>query len=154
MEVLIAVAIVALAALPILALLSVAIDSSREAFSTVNKSRIGAELIGEIQQASWTEVTSWHGKEFYYDGDGQRLPDGPKEDAVYTASVRIKSSRAGTILGPTTASANSHLKQLLVAVSNKPGALGSEHVKEALDSPTQKNQGIDFYRAVLVNSQK
>ena len=154
MEVLVAVAVVAVAAVPILGLLSFAIDSSRSAFSSVNSSRIGSEIIGEIQQASWDEKNQWQGKEIYYDGDGQRIPDGTAEDAVYTARVKIGASRSGPALGSTSAAANPHLKHVLVGVSSRPGEVGSQAVQEALNNPNERNRGVDFYRAVLVNTEK
>ena len=155
MEVLVAVAVVAVAALPILGLLSVAIDSSRSAFSSVSKARIGAELIGEIQQASWNEAQLWNSREVYYDGDGQRIPDGTAEEAVYTARVKIVvSSRAGAIMGASISSANPYLRHVLVGVSSKPGTLGSEELQEVLSKPHERNRGVEFYRAVLVNTEK
>ena len=155
MEVLVAVAVVAVAAIPILGLLSVAIDSSRTAFASVSKARIGAELIGEVQQASWQEAQQWNGREVYYDGDGQRMPDGTAEDSVFTARVRIiVPSRAGTILGSSTSAANPHLRHVLVGVSSRPGTLGSEQLQEAMSNPQDKNRGVDFFRGVLVNTEK
>ena len=154
MEVLVAVAVVAVAAVPILGLLSFAIDSSRSAFSSVNSARIGAEVIGEIQQASWVETSQWNDREIYYDGDGQRIPDGTAEDAVYTARVRIKASRSGAALGSTSTASNPHLKHVLVGVSSRPGEVGSQAVQEALKNPQERNRGVDFYRAVLVNTEK
>ena len=135
-------------------MLGVAIESSREAFANVNNARIGAQLIGEIQQAGWSEASQWNGKEFYYDNEGLRIKDGTKDDAIYTAKVRIIATRSGVTLGSTSAASNLHLKQLLVAVSSRPGPLGSEDLQEAMNNPQNQFNNVEFYRSILVNTEK
>ncbi len=153
-EVVLAIGIVALVMLPVVGLLGTAIDTSREAFSKVNDSRIAAELVGELQQADWADIHSWNGREVFYDYQGQRLEDGTRENAVFTARIQIIQSRGGLALGTTSPAGNTNLLQVLVAVSSRPGEAGTAAIDLALSGTPTINRGVHLARSVVVNAER
>ena len=153
-EVVIAIGLVALVMVPVVALLGTAIDTSREAFAQVNDARIGAELVGELQQAEWDDLASWNGRKIYYDYQGQRLPDGTQEDAVFTAQIQVKGSLGGLGLGTTAPAGNPFLRQVIVAISSRPGEAGSLAIERALSDSSGSNRGVHIVRSVVVNADR
>lgn len=150
-EVVMAMGIVAIGMLPLVALLGTAMEASHEAFSRVANSRIGAELIGEVQQADWSDLGSWDGKQIRFDHNGQRLSGGSGDEAVFTARIRLPAASGGITLGTHAGSSNRHVRRVLVAVSSRPGPAGAQAIDAVLSGSEPPGVGAELFRAVVVN---
>jgi uncharacterized protein (TIGR02598 family) len=151
-EVVVAVAIVALVALPALALLSAAIDASRSASSQVGAARIGAALVGELQQAEWAALDSWHDRQLLFDAEAQPAPaDAQPAAAAFTARIVLSPAGHGLALSPSSPTPNHHLRSALVAVSSLPGEAGAASLDLALAASPQPSQDVRVFRTIIVD---
>jgi uncharacterized protein (TIGR02598 family) len=155
-EIVITVGILVTALVPLLGLLSVAIDTSGTASSRTVGARIGGEIIGELQQANWADLENWDGEDFYYDDQGLRLPEsGSMEKAVYTARAAIPT--VGVTMTPGAAPENTTTRQVVVLVASAQGERGKTVLDEAYKALEDKKplpRFVQVSRALLVNMEK
>jgi uncharacterized protein (TIGR02598 family) len=155
-EVVITVGILITTMVPLLGLLSSAIDMSGKAASSTVAARISAKLVGEIQQTDWAGIQSWGDRELYFDDQGLELTGTQApEEAIYLARVTLGPA-TGVSLG-SSGSANPALRQVVVLVATRPAPHGKEDLDEAKTAITRGKKlpmGVRVSRAMLVNLEK
>lgn len=143
--------------LPLVGMLSMAVKNSGEAINTSVGSRISSQLIGEVQQANWSTLTQWNGKDIQFNSQGVQLgTSSSHSDASYMARVRINDipiTNATTGLAKT----NSYQMRVFVIVTPFGGAVGKRNLDDA-DLALKKNsalpRNVQVSRTMLVNMQK
>lgn len=157
-ELVVTIGILATVMVPVLGLLSTAVDTSGKAASLTISSRIASRLIAEIQQGDWTSIQNWSNREVFLDYQGQEL-DGAEaaKDAVYTARVEL-GPQTGVVLGTDSpAGANPAQRQVIVLVASGPALQGKallDKAQTALASGKPLPDNVRLSRTLLVNLEK
>jgi uncharacterized protein (TIGR02598 family) len=155
-EVVVTIGILITTLVPMVGLLSVAIDTSGRAATSTISARIAAKLIGEVQQSDWAGLQAWSAREIYFDDQGQELSGADaSQEAAYIARVRL-GAVTGVVMG-TSAMANSSLRQVVVVVSSQPALRGKISLDEAEMAITKGEdlpKHVRLSRAMLVNMEK
>ncbi|RBP42646.1 uncharacterized protein (TIGR02598 family) [Roseimicrobium gellanilyticum] len=155
-EVVITVGILITTLVPLLGLLSAAIDMSGKAVSANTAARISAKLVGDVQQGDWLGLLSWSDRDVYFDDQGCELTGANAQaEAVYSARVTlgpVTGVSMGTIGIP-----NPSLRQVMVVVSSRPGVKGRKDLDDAKAAITDGKKlpmSVRVTRAMLVNLEK
>jgi uncharacterized protein (TIGR02598 family) len=155
-EVVVTIGILITTMVPLIGLLSIAVDTSGKAASATISARIAARLIGEVQQSDWAGLQEWATKELYFDDQGQELSTASaQQEAVYTARVRL-GVPTGVAMG-TGSPANPSLRQVVVMVASRPvpqGKLALDAAEAALASGKELPKDVRISRAMLANMEK
>jgi uncharacterized protein (TIGR02598 family) len=158
-EVMVAVAILSMTLVPLIGMLSMAVDTSGKAVGLTVSARIAEQLMGEVQQADWATLDNWNDMDVYFDDQGLRLASGVSPNlSVYSA--RVKLSPAGVTL--TTANsagpgANTWTRQVVLLVASAPGSQGKsllDTASNALQAKKSLPQKVYLSRALLTNLEK
>jgi uncharacterized protein (TIGR02598 family) len=157
-ELVVTVGILVTMLVPVLGLLSSAIDTSGKAASMTMSARIAAHLIGELQQGDWLGIQSWTNREVFFDYQGQELQGANAEmNAVYVARVQL-GPQTGVVLGTNNpAGANPSQRQVVVMVASGPVSQGKtllDEAKSALDTGKPLPRSVRVSRTLLVNLEK
>lgn len=154
----VAVAILSMTLVPLVGLLSMAIDTSGKAVGLTVSARIAEQLMGEVQQADWATLDSWSAQDFYFDNQGLKLTGGAaSSQAVYAARVKI--SPAGVTMSTTTSGAGSNTweRQVITFVASATGSQGKSLLDAAANALLAKKalpQKVYVSRALLTNLEK
>jgi len=143
--------------LPLVALLSAAMDTSGKATNNTLGARISAQLVSEIQQADWQKMSDWHDKDFFYDAQGLRLTSAKaEEDSVYTARAHLLP--VGVMLATAgSPPSNQWQRQMVTMVVARPGSVARETLDAAVAALTGKSKlpkDVRVSRTLLVNMEK
>jgi uncharacterized protein (TIGR02598 family) len=154
-EVVITVGILATMLLPLISLLSLAIDHSGKAINDTVSSQIASHLVGEIQQESWEKLSLWDGKVFYFDDQGVELKTDNAEKAIYTAKVKLDPLTVGLSLATESQGVpvNPNGRKALVLVTSLAGSRGTALLTEseaALQSGKPLPKHVYVSRSLLV----
>ena len=157
-EVVITIGILVTVLVPLVGLLSSAIETSGKAAVTTVSARIASRLMGEVQQADWTKLQSWQNKDTYLDDQGMELVSAATQSkSVYTARVRLGSGDGVTLNTASGLPANTWQRQAVVLVASRSGDLGKKALdaaEAALDSGKAVPGGVRVSRTMLVNLEK
>lgn len=156
-EVMVTVGILVTALIPMVGMLSMAIDNSGKAASNTIGSRIAAHVIGEVQQADWADVEDWDGRDSYYDDQGFALKgSNAKSESIYTARVNVGAIDMGMAASPGIPESRWQ-RQVTVMVASRPGDEADERLQEALNA-IKNNLELPNHvlvsRALLINLEK
>jgi uncharacterized protein (TIGR02598 family) len=155
-EVVITVGILITTMVPLIGLLSAAIDMSGKAASSTVSARISARLVGEVQQSDWAGLQSWSERVLYFDDQGVELTEAlAQEEAVYMARVAL-GSPTGVSMG-TGSVTNPSLRQVTVLVASRAfprGKTDLDDAQAAIASGKKLPMGVRVSRAMLVNLEK
>lgn len=158
-EIVVTVGILVSTLLPLIALLSMAMDTSGQASSNTLGARITAQLTGEAQQADWPALNAWHNRDSYFDDQGVKLTGaGRADEAAFMARTILSPAGTGITLAASNASpANPWQRQMVVLVASRPGALTAQRMDEAARALSQGKElprHMRVSRTLLVNMQK
>jgi len=159
-EVMVTVAILSMTLVPVLGLLSMAIDTSGKAVGMTVSARIAEQLMGEVQQADWATLDNWKTQDFYFDSQGLKLTNlaTAGSQAVYSARVRI--AAVGLTLSPQNypkAVPNTWTRQVITLVASAPGPQGKTLLDAASNALNQQKalpSKVYLSRALLTNLEK
>lgn len=120
-EIMIALGITVTLVSALLGLMPLALDQLHHSATMTAEARIVQSVHAQYQMLSWAEILQQQRSQgvlvFHFDGQG--VPVDPRDDAsIYTARVTVK--EAAPLPGTTTI--NDHMRQLIILVSDKPGA--------------------------------
>jgi uncharacterized protein (TIGR02598 family) len=90
-EVVIAMGIVAFALIPLLGLVPVGLNTSRQAIDTTIEAQIIQQMTGQALQTDWTALTGLNSTTtlYYFDANGNTLPASSASSAIYTACFSV-----------------------------------------------------------------
>lgn len=92
-ETAIAVTIIATVMITLIGLIPVGLDQLRQASNTAADARILQAVAGDYQMRTWSEIveqqTQGGASDFYFDGQGTRVPKGDK-DIIFTTRTTVK----------------------------------------------------------------
>lgn len=156
-EILVTMGIIISAIIPLLGLLSIAMDTSREAAVKSMGSRIAATVTGQIQQENWATIPQWKNRVTYYDEQGKIITgQDTVERSSYTAKVTMLDQ--GVTYSENSGSAsNPWAKQVVVLVALSSGTRGTqmlEDAQNALETGGTLPKNVLLNRSVIVNLQK
>ena len=155
-EVVITVGILVTVMIPLLGLLSAAIETSGKAASITTSARIASRLLGEVQQSNWSTLSDWTNKDVFFDDQGIECI-GTKTNAVYTARVKLGVTAGVTMVTSGSVPANQWQRQVMVLVASRPGTQGTQSLNAAeasLDAGGPVPRGVRVSRTLLVNMEK
>jgi uncharacterized protein (TIGR02598 family) len=156
-EVVVTVGILVSTLLPLVGMLSIAMDTSGKASNNTVGARIAAEVVGELQQANWDDLDGWQGREYYYDYQGVRLT-GTNAQAQSAYTARAYLAPAGLVLAATGGPpANPWQRKVVALVVPKSANLAKaplDTAESALVSNSPLPSQVMVHRALLVNLQK
>lgn len=157
-EVVITVGILVTVMIPLLGLLSAAVETSGKAASITTSARIASRLLGEVQQADWARLEDWKNKDVYLDDQGMECIGAKSQaDAVYTARVRLGPPTGVQMTTTPTVPANSWQRQAVVMVASRPGNSGKislDAAEAAIDAGRAVPREVRVSRTLLVNLEK
>ncbi|HSI61880.1 MAG TPA: Verru_Chthon cassette protein B [Candidatus Saccharimonadia bacterium] len=155
-EVVVTIGILITTLVPLVGLLSTAIDTSGKAASTTISARVAARITGEVQQSDWAGLQTWAAREMYFDDQGKELTGATAaQEAVYTARVRLGTS--GVVMGTGAGSSNSSLRQVVVMVASLPaprGKISLDEAEAAITTGKDVPKQVRISRAMLVNLER
>jgi len=156
-EVVITVGILVTMLLPLIGMLSLAVENSGKAVNDVVSARIASHLVGEVQQANWATLNTWDGREWHYNDQGVRLkPEQVALQSNYMARVRIEPNPL-TMATQGDIPANPHEKCMIVLVSSMGGSRGKtllDEAESALNENKPLHPRIRVSRTMVVNLEK
>ncbi|WP_170157002.1 Verru_Chthon cassette protein B [Roseimicrobium gellanilyticum] len=157
-ELVVTVGILVTMMVPVLGLLSSAVDTSGKAASMTISARIASRLVGEVQQGDWSSIQNWSNREVFLDYQGQELKDvGEQANAVYAARVQL-GPQTGVVLGTNNpAGANPSQRRVVVLVASGSPLQAKElldQAQAALDAGKPLPRDVRISRTLLVNLEK
>lgn len=156
-EVVVTVGILVTTLLPLVGMLSIAMDTSGRASNNTLSARIGAEVLGELQQADWDDLDDWQNREYFYDYQGVRLTGaGAAAQSAYTARARL-GPEGLTMAASGSPPANPWQRMAMVLVVPRPAHLAKPRLDDAVTALASQKalpREVTVSRAVVVNLQK
>lgn len=156
-EIVITMGIIMTAIIPLISMLSIAMDTSREAAVKTIGSRIAASLASQVQQEDWNSVSQWESRTSYYDEQGEPLNgQSASEKSAYTARVAMPTQGMAYNTASGQAS-NPWARQVNVLVTLRPGSNGLTTLnaaQAAIENGQPVPKDVLLSRTMIVNLQK
>jgi uncharacterized protein (TIGR02598 family) len=146
-EVMIAMGIVASVMVALLGMIPLGVRSVREATNLTISGRIAQEVISNIQQANWVDVSdTYNDRTFLFDNEGFSIRSGSQATPSFQARVKIP--KVAIKIGKTEYSRNT-LQKVLVEVEFTP-----DGNKVPLRAGVSKNPNLINYNFYVANQNK
>lgn len=132
-ETVLALAVMGLAVSVLLGLLPHGLDMARKAGVAAGDARITSDILAELSQVKWTDLSNYDNDLFYFDDQGVRQ-DGTDGTTAYVARVQLPTTSS---LPGSTVSMSENLRRVVIQVAatpnrnfnfNAPGATYSTYV--------------------------